>query len=93
MKTRKQSRGNTNIEAIIPGQISTDMVLNKLHVTWFMERNGYDSLIPLVNDKCGVVNIDGKDYYRYNDVESVSWPTFILKMRELVDVELRALPV
>ena len=92
MKTRKQSKGNNNIEAIIPGQISTDMELNKLHVTWFMERNGYESLIPSVNDKCEVLNIDGKEYYRYSDVESVSWPTFVLKMRELVDVELRALP-
>lgn len=92
MKAHKQSKGNKNIKAITPGQISTDMVLNKLHVTWFMERNGYESLIPFVSDKCEVLNIDGKEYYRYSDVEDVSWPTFILKMKELVDVELRALP-
>jgi hypothetical protein len=79
--------------AITPAQITSDMVMNKQHVTWFMERNGYDGLIPRLNNKCTPVTINNKEYVRLSDVENISWPTFMFAMREYVDVELRVVPL
>ena len=80
-------------KAITPAQITANMVLNKQHVQWFMERNGYDGLIPRLNSKCPPITINNKEYVRLEDVENISWPTFMFAMREYVDVELRALPL
>lgn len=86
----QEHKGNT---AITPAQITTDVMLNKQHVQWFMERNGYDGLIPRLNSKCTSVTINNKEYVRLSDVENISWPTFMFEMREYVDVELRVLPL
>lgn len=84
---------NGDVAAITPAQITANMVINKQHVTWFMERNGYDGLIPRLNSKCPPIAINNKEYVRLEDVENISWPTFMFAMREFVDVELRVLPL
>jgi hypothetical protein len=74
-------------------QITTDVLLNKLHVNKFMSRNGYDGLIPRMELWCETFTIENKAYIRLNQLERITWPTFIEHMREYVDVELKALPL
>jgi len=74
-------------------QITTDVMLNKLHVNRFMSRYGYEGLIPRMELWCETITIEDKPYIRLNQLERITWPTFITHMKEYVDVELKVLPL
>ena len=80
-------------KAITPAQITTGMLLNKSHVRRFMKRNEYEGLIPRMDLWCETVTIENIHYIKLEQLERITWPTFVSHLREFVDVELRVLPL